>query len=64
MFKLLVNKTRIHKVNGVCLGSVLFTQTGRIQNFPSAASLEEIIFFETEQSGTNLAPFTFPKLNS
>ena len=26
MFKLLVNKTRIHKVNDVCLGSVLFTQ--------------------------------------
>ena len=26
MFKLLVNKTRIHKVNDMCLGSVLFTQ--------------------------------------
>ena len=26
MFKLLVNITRIHKVNDVCLGFVLFTQ--------------------------------------
>ena len=26
MFKLLANKTRIHKVNDVCLGSVLFAQ--------------------------------------
>ena len=39
-------------------------QKGRIQNFPSAASLAEILFFETEQSWINLAPFTFPKLNS
>ena len=52
MFKLLVNKTRIHKVNDdVSWFRFVYTntkqfqnQTGRIQNFPSAASLAEIFF--------------------
>ena len=73
MFKLLVNKTRIHKVNArmcvlvpFCLHKYETVSKSNRSNSKFSERRESCrnFFFETEQSWTNLAPFTFLKLNS